>query len=84
MRIVSPNECGEKLRFKTKKCENHECIEDRPHSGEKHRCLCGITWTTDPTLAGNNWSAEQVIWENHLTQLPHNDKRNHKKKRDNN
>jgi len=91
--IWTGNECGEKMHFKTKRCEDHVCIETAPHPGQKHRCSCEVTWTTDPELAGSNWSSEQVIFDGGKRvvdnrppalgpNFPNNDHRQHKKNGD--
>jgi len=54
--------CEERLSFQTKQHQYHICIHPLAHEG-KHECLCGVTWTRDPCLAGTNWSSEQVIYD---------------------
>jgi hypothetical protein len=62
MRLVTGYyKCGETLNFKTTRCKHHKCIEIAPHPGVKHRCKCEVTWTTDKTLAGNNWTDELTL-----------------------
>jgi len=52
-------QCGEILIFKTIRHSEHECIEVKGHADDslnclrepsKHSCLCGVHWTTNPTL----------------------------------